>query len=120
MTIAVVDDSKFMRGLIVKALTALHPKARIIEFADPTEALRQLPALAPDLITLDLLMPGLHGLEVLEKLSHTPLRSRIVVITADVQRSVRQKCTDAGVHAFVEKPVTLEKLRAALADAAPP
>lgn len=115
MKIAVIDDSQFMRGLIVAGLGQLYPTASIVEFADPAEALRALPALQPDLITLDLLMPGLSGFQVLEQLGGLPLHARIVVITADVQPSVRQRCAAAGVHAFVDKPVTLGKLRAALA-----
>ncbi len=115
MKIAVIDDSQFMRGLIVAGLGQLHPSAAIVEFADPAEALRALPQLQPDLITLDLLMPGLSGFQVLDQLGGLSLRARIVVITADVQPSVRERCAAAGVHAFVEKPVTLEKLRAALA-----
>lgn len=115
MKIAVVDDSQFMRGLIATGLAQLHPDAQIVEFADPSEALRAFPQLQPDLITLDLLMPELSGFQVLEQLRGMSLHARIVVITADVQPTVRQRCADAGVHAFVEKPVTLKKLRAALA-----
>ena len=119
MHIAIIDDSQFMRSLIVKAFAQLRPDARLTEFSDPGEALRALPALDPDLVTLDLLMPGLHGFEVLEQLALLPIRPRIIVITADVQDAVRQRCLAAGVFAFVEKPLTLEKLRAALANLLP-
>lgn len=119
MKVAIIDDSQFMRGLIVKALKTLHPEATLFDFENPEKALAELPKLQPDLITLDLLMPHLNGFEFLDQLAKTSLRPRILVITADVQKAVRQRCAEAGVHAFVEKPVTLEKLRAALLEVLP-
>jgi CheY-like chemotaxis protein len=112
--IAIVDDSKFMRGLIVKALAQLYPQARVVEFDNATSALRSLPRLKPDLVTLDLLMPEVHGFEFLERLARHRHRPRVIVITADVQQSVRERCAASGAHAFIEKPVTLDKLRRAV------
>jgi CheY-like chemotaxis protein len=114
-TIAIIDDSKFMRSLIVKALAQLHPEAKTVEFDGAAAALRRLPRLKPDLVTLDLLMPEVSGFEFLARLAGYRHHPRIVVITADVQQSVRERCAAAGVHAFVEKPVTLDKLRTAVA-----
>lgn len=118
--IAVVDDSKFMRGLILKAFAQLYPQARVVEFDNATSALRSLPRLKPDLVTLDLLMPAVHGLDFLDRIARHRHRPPIIVITADVQQSVRERCAAAGAHAFVEKPVTLEKLRLAVATIFPP
>ncbi len=103
-----------MRGLIVKALGQLYPQAKVVEFENATSALRRLPRLKPDLVTLDLLMPEVHGLEFLDRLARHRHRPRVIGITADVQQSVRERCAAAGAHAFVEKPVTLEKLRRAV------
>jgi CheY-like chemotaxis protein len=115
MKIAIVDDSAFMRGLIARTLRRVVPDAELHEFADPVEALKLMPALAPEIITLDLLMPGLNGLDFLRRAKRRKLPARIVVISADVQESVKKKCLAAGAHAFVEKPVTVAKLRAAFA-----
>lgn len=120
MKIAIVDDSAFMRGLIARTLRRIVPDAELHEFADPVEALRLIPALAPEFVTLDLLMPGLHGLDFLRRAKRRKIAARIVVVTADVQESIRKKCAAAGAHAFVEKPVTVAKLRAAFAAEAPP
>lgn len=118
--IAIIDDSQFMRGLIAKALAGLFPHARLVEFSDAPSALRRLPRLKPDLVTLDLLMPELDGFEFLARLAHYRHQPRVIVITADVQQTVRERCRAAGARAFVEKPVTLAKLRAALAEASAP
>ncbi len=120
MKIAIVEDSAFMRGLIARTLRRIVPDAELHEFADPVEALKLIPALAPEIITLDLLMPGLNGLDFLRRAKRKKITARVIVITADVQESVRKKCAAAGAYAFIEKPVTLAKLRAAFAGDAPP
>lgn len=114
MKIVVIDDSPFMRRLIRSALLEAHPTAQILEFGDANLALAALPGLAPDLITLDLLMPGMNGLTFLTELKATGSHPRVIVISADVQKTVRQKCHDLGATDFIDKPITLEKLQLAL------
>lgn len=116
MRIAIIEDSHFMRSVTVMTVKRLYPEAELFEFADAGEALKVLRQVAPDLITLDLLMPGIGGLEFLKRVKRRKLTARIVVVTADVQPAVRERCIRAGAHAFVEKPITLAKLRAALAE----
>jgi CheY-like chemotaxis protein len=55
----------------------------------------------------------------LRRVRRRKLPSRSVVITADVQPAVRRRCIAAGAHAFVEKPISLAKLRAALGETPP-
>lgn len=114
MKVAIIDDSLFMRRLIRAAFQDTYPEAQVTEYADAAKALTEVPALAPDLITLDMLMPGMTGLEFLAELRKTPLHARIIVVTADVQKTIRQKCIELGASGFIDKPITLEKLQAAL------
>jgi CheY-like chemotaxis protein len=120
MKIAIIEDSIFMRKVTAMTVKRLCPEAELFEFADASEALKALGRVAPDLITLDLLMPGMSGLEFLRRVRRRKLAARIIVITADVQPVVRQRCLDAGASAFVEKPITLAKLKAALEEVAAP
>ena len=112
MRIAIVEDSVFMRTVTKMTLRRVFPRAELFEFADASEALKALRQVDPDLITLDLLMPGMGGLEFLRRARRRKLRARIVVVTADVQPVVRKRCIRAGAHAFIEKPITLAKLQA--------
>ena len=114
MKIAIIEDSYFMRCFTVMTVKQLYPEAELFEFADAEQALKSIREVAPDLITLDLLMPGIGGIEFLMQARRQELQARIVVITANVQPIVRQRCIDAGAHAFVEKPITVAKLRKAL------
>ena len=119
MRIAIIEDSVFMRRVTTMTVARLYPEAELFEFADAGEALKAIRKIAPDIITLDLLMPGVGGLEFLRRFRRRKLTARIVVVTADIQPIVRQRCLDAGAHAFVEKPITLAKLKAALETPAP-
>ncbi len=114
MKVVLIDDSTFMRRLIRTALLEADPTAQISEFSDAALALATIPGLAPDLITLDMLMPGMNGLTFLTELNAAGSHARVIVISADVQKTVRQKCKELGATDFIEKPITLEKLQLAL------
>ena len=78
------------------------------------EALRRQPY---DLILMDVQMPGMDGLEATKRIRAEFPRDwqpRIVAMTANVLREQREACLAAGMDDFVQKPVGLEDLRAAL------
>jgi two-component system chemotaxis response regulator CheY len=74
----------------------------------------------PDLVLLDLTMEDMGGLEVLQKLRELQPDARVVVVSADVQRTTTRLVTDSGALRFVGKPVTaeglLETVRSVLAE----
>lgn len=77
----------------------------------------------PDVVLLDLTMEDMSGLDVLARLREMEAGARVIVISADVQRSTTQLVAEAGAHRFLGKPVAAETLLAAvrdvLAEAAP-
>lgn len=114
MKVVIIDDSLFMRRLIRSALRESQPEVQIEEFSDATVALAALPGLAADLVTLDILMPGMTGVAFLTRLDEIQPHPRVIVISADVQKTVRQRCLELGATDFIEKPITPEKLQLAL------
>lgn len=66
-------------------------------------------------VLLDIHMPGMSGIEVTEKIrdctSDLPCNIRIIAVTADTSDENRRKCEDAGVDAFIGKPVDIQRLR---------
>ncbi len=115
MKIFIVDDSSFSRKVIADAILRAAPDAVLIPFAEPEEALARFPGEKPDLVTIDMVMPKMHGIELIEKLRATGVPTRLVVITADIQASTRERCAALQVNDFIEKPITAEKIRAAFA-----
>ena len=58
-----------------------------------------------DLILCDLLMPGITGFDVLKELAKVKPNTPAIVITADIQESVRDECLALGAKKFINKPV---------------
>jgi two-component system, chemotaxis family, chemotaxis protein CheY len=65
-------------------------------------------------VFLDLVMRGMYGLEVLQKLRELDARARIVVVSADVQTSSQNLADEAGAKAFINKPFDKAQILMAL------
>ena len=113
--ILVVDDSAFTRATLTALVKALGYD--VVEATNGDEALELVSSTSPDAIVLDLLMPGKDGFEVLKELHAKESTIPIIVLTADIQETSKEKCADLGVVAFLNKPIQQEEVRAALATA---
>lgn len=110
-TILIVDDNPGARRSI-EALLA-HEPYRILLASSGAEALEIAASEFPDLILLDVMMPGMDGFEVSEKIRATPSLSEIpiIMITAlDDEESII-KGIDAGADDFLSKPINKLELR---------
>ena len=110
-TILVCDDDPSLRELV---RAVLGPSYRFIEAADGVEALTLAREIRPDLIVLDVMLPELSGIEVLEALRmDEELQSiRVIVITAWSHAEVDAHI--AGADRFVSKPFYPDDLSAAV------
>ncbi|MES2118024.1 MAG: response regulator [Pseudomonadota bacterium] len=104
-TILVVDDSRVSRMMARQYIAALHPHWVIEEAASGEEALARAPTLAPDLILMDVNMPGMGGVAAAEQLRRQFPATAISLLTANVQSATRDKAAQIGVG-FMEKPIT--------------
>lgn len=106
-TILVVDDDK-MNLVIAKDL--LEPQYEVACAISGSEALKYLEDNTPNMILLDLHMPGMSGLEVLEKL-HAMDRARdipVIFLTADTKKETEVEIFKAGAMDYIQKPFTAE------------
>ena len=103
--ILVVDDIETNRRLLEARLSAEYFEVR--EACDGETALASVRADAPDLILLDVMMPGMDGFEVCRQLKAEPSTRHIpvVMVTALDQREDRIKGLEAGADDFLTKPV---------------
>jgi two-component system, cell cycle response regulator len=110
-TILVCDDDPSLRELV---RAVLGPRYRFVEAADGTEALEIARELRPDLIVLDIMLPGLSGIEVLDVLrAEEGLRdTKVVVITAWSHAEIDAQV--AGADRFVSKPFDPDDLSSAV------
>jgi two-component system response regulator MprA len=113
MKILVVDDERAVRESLRRALEL---EGYEIELAgDGSEALYRLEANGePDVVILDVLMPGLDGLEVCKRLRRAGSRLPVLMLTARDEVEDRVAGLDAGADDYVTKPFALEELLARL------
>jgi CheY-like chemotaxis protein len=105
--IAVVEDNADNR-LLLHAL--LDSSYRIVEFENGTDALAGLRAERPDLVLLDISLPGMDGNEILVHIRRdTALRSLpVIALTAHAMTGDREKYLAAGFDDYVTKPIVDE------------
>jgi CheY-like chemotaxis protein len=103
-TILVCDNEEILRGLVRASLDGNG--YTLVEARDGDEAVEQARLVRPDLILLDMMMPGRSGLEVLAELRTDPeLRGiPVVMLTARAQVTDRDAAHLAGADRFLAKP----------------
>ncbi len=109
-TILVVDDQSANRRVVSTLLT--REGYRVVAAGSGEEALVCYAECRPDLILLDMMMPGMDGFEVLQALKHQGLGVPVVFVTAAHDRDLLLRAFDAGVVDYVTKPFLPEELLA--------
>lgn len=110
--ILVVDDSGLARRLVRKILEDLGYE--VDDVSDGEQALERYLLNRHDAVVLDLLMHGMYGMEVLQKLKQLNPNLPVIVVTADIQRTTRDQVKELGGAAMVNKPVTKDQLEEVL------
>ena len=103
--ILIIEDSSFQRGMIKRMVSSYKEGLEIVEAANGQEGIEKFDELSPDLIFTDLVMPETDGLFVLEELKKRENKSPVIVLTADIQNSVKSECLSLGATEFIQKPV---------------
>jgi len=110
MEILVVDDDRAVREALERALSLEGFDVELA--ADGAEALAAVERRQPDAIVLDVLMPGVDGLEVCRMLRKAQSRVPILMLTVRDDLSDRVEGLDAGADDYLGKPFELEELLA--------
>jgi CheY-like chemotaxis protein len=108
-TILICDDEPHLRELM---RVSLDHDYEFAEAADTAEALELADRLRPDLVLLDVMMPGGSGLAVIERLRSRPELATVpvVVVSAFVTDGDRRAARDAGADGFIGKPFDTDEL----------
>ena len=112
--IMIVDDSAYARRVHRAMLEASGHST--IEAGTGIGAIEMFSLERPDIVLLDLSMADLGGLDVLKMLRQLDEQARVIVVSADVQRSTEQSVKAAGAERFLAKPTNAEQLAAAISD----
>jgi CheY-like chemotaxis protein len=111
-TVLICDDDDPLRELVRESLA--DGDYVFAEARDGDEAIASIDAQEPDLVVLDMMMPGRSGLDVLRELRRQPRHAAIPVLmlTARAQAADRDEATAAGATAFLPKPFSPVELAA--------
>jgi two-component system nitrogen regulation response regulator NtrX len=114
-TILVVDDEPF----IVKSLSGLLTDEgfEVSTASNGYEALQKIEAEAPDLVLLDIWMPGIDGIETLKEIKKTNSHIQVIMITGHGTIETAVQATKEGAFDFIEKPLSIEKVIVAINNA---
>lgn len=117
--ILIIEDDKFLRELIAQKL--LKQDYEILQAVDGEEGMRKVEEEQPDLVLLDLILPGIDGFEVLERMQDDPKLSSIPVVILsnlgqkeEVERGLKLGAVDYLIKAHFTLGEIIEKIKKAL------
>lgn len=108
-SILVVDDSFFMRSLLGNAIKDIG-YSEIFYAEDGAKAVEISKTVKPDLVTLDISMPGIDGLETVLRILEVSSKSKIVMISAVNANDIIKQAIKNGAVDFLKKPVDKSEL----------
>jgi CheY-like chemotaxis protein len=110
--ILVVDDEEAVAKLIARAIRQKHPDYEVVEANDGFRAGTLIATLRPDVVILDLRMPGMDGYEVCRmiKAQDATKHAEVIAMTAFPSPESEQQIKDCGARVCLSKPLDLDML----------
>ena len=107
-TVLVVDDTAFMRSVIREILSS--EGFEVAEAENGKAALEIYENIRPDVVTLDIIMPGMDGIEVLKRLKEIDPNVRVIMCTALGEEQILKRAIKMGAKGYVVKPFQPDKV----------
>ncbi|WP_409289176.1 sporulation transcription factor Spo0A [Peribacillus sp. SCS-37] len=110
--VCIVDDNRELVGLLEEYISSQEDMEVIGVAHNGQDCLQMLSQVEPDVLVLDIIMPHLDGLGVLEKIREIKMDSHpnVIMLTAFGQEDVTKKAVDLGASYFILKPFDMENL----------
>jgi CheY-like chemotaxis protein len=110
--VLIVDDEAATRALLKKIVQGLYPSAQLHEASDGETALRIARAAHPDLVLLDIVLPGSDTSGVLVCQELTRAQIPVLIVSGNATGQVLQTCLSLGAADILRKPFTIEDAQA--------
>jgi len=113
-SVLVVDDSSFMRSLLTKIITKSSKIDNISEAIDGQSAIDEYQKNHPDLVTMDIDMPGMNGLDCAKKIKTLDPKAKIVMVTSANKTEMKSEAEKIGTLGYITKPFNADKIHEVL------
>jgi two-component system chemotaxis response regulator CheY len=113
LTCLIVDDSAFMRFHLKRLMDSIE-NVIASEAANGNEAISEYGRLKPDIVLMDIVMPGLEGVETVRRICQADPRARVIMISSVSYKDKVEEALSAGAKCFIAKPVTTVELKRAI------
>lgn len=107
--ILVVDDAAFMR-MMIKDILSKNGHEVIGEAGDGLQGVERYQELQPDLVTMDITMPEVDGIEALKRIQAIDASARVIVCSAMGQQSMVIDAIQSGAKDFIVKPFQADRV----------
>lgn len=108
--VVVADDSVLVRQHLVSMLRDLNHVEVVAEAADVPSVLEQVDQLNPEVVVLDIQMPGGTGIRALRKIKQTHPETLVIMLTNHADPFYRSMCLRSGANYFFDKSVEFEQV----------
>ncbi|MBU0465781.1 MAG: response regulator [Proteobacteria bacterium] len=112
LKILLVDDEKEFVQTLSERLQMRDMGTAVVY--DGNSALDQVQRDEPEVMIIDLKMPGLDGMELLKRVKHTHPQIQVIVVTGHGSEQDKKKCMDLGAFSYMQKPVDIDLLSESL------
>jgi DNA-binding NarL/FixJ family response regulator len=99
----IVEDNANYRGLLRDSLQSLFPSMMILEATEGNEALQKVDTLRPDLIFVDIRLPGESGLQLTQRIKTNYPDTKVIIMTAYDALEYQEAATQCGAICFIAK-----------------
>jgi len=111
VSILIVDDSVFSQKVTANLIKKYLSNSEINYANDGQDGFNKYKEIKPDYVFLDLLMPKVSGIELINMLKEYDEHVKIIVLSADVQKNVQEEIYGYDVVTFINKPFNDEKAK---------
>ena len=109
MKVLIVDDNSMMRDVLRMFLEQFKHEV-VGEAEDGKSAVKAFAELRPELVLLDLVMPGTTGLEVLDNIRKLDPAAKVIIVSAVEQPEITRQVIEHGAAAILQKPISSDEL----------
>lgn len=110
MKVLIADDSALVRERLAALISELEVVELVGLAGNAHETLEAIQRLKPDIVTLDIRMPGSNGIQVLKAIKMSPSAPVVIMLTAFPYPQYRKKCLELGADYFLDKATEFDRV----------